>query len=791
MLQNKDEELEHLEKQKSLQEDLAKAQFEQLMLKQRQLQLLEAKLAALEAMENERENANNSIENIVDDLHPESPHSVQPSASVINGASANQVAKVSSSVTLIDEVEDKVNAVVAERAAQQAQQDFMSEMMSNPDFKEKIMVLQRQSQELTYLEDQLSSLKDLKQKMLEKQELMTEITKEQETLFNAERSESDAQTMALMEKVEEILAPEQDAVVAASSKEEPNVLEPLGPNTSNLDELEAATNAMDRYLTFQQEQREKFNKEPSPEDLSNEAQILESLMQRLMNASVYEDKNYSVSTENAAETATPVSTHHVTFSNDLKEIEPPVPQPEQEEEEEEDGDVDMEAAEDIEEDIEGDDLLPSDTSSKIELAIKQLSGQIEEVKAAEELISTPDERTYFDTVLSKMTSQLEELLELREKVAYYEELIVLTQQEQKQGEESFATIEGVAIAAEDPIPTFVFKAETLEEVAVEQQLAEEVEQEESQAEDTVRVERESVFIHEEAIVNSKNGESKIPSSSTYVPFPSNTRELREYKPSLHSQILMKSAATRPPSSVADSSSRKSTSASTRSKKLFQKHKMSIYQSASSLIESFETKPHFLLSLFKKLHQLADSEVSQQQLLLLVDELVEENHLEQLESSIYADSNEEIDTESELLKSISKSARLEKDSLKSARNHLQVGIQTYVASMVISNPSFETFAPNIIQDISNHVCALLYQELTFEQSFSPEAALKMIEDDFKPILGSVVSSFSGLAVKDCWGRLIDDLFMFVCQCLDWTEAKTNTATINADDADVIVVQAWLS
>ena len=59
---------------------------------------------------------------------------------------------------------------------------------------------------------------------------------------------------------------------------------------------------------------------------------------------------------------------------------------------------------------------------------QQLAIQIEEVKDAEKLITTPDERIYFDSVLSKMTGQLEELLELREKVAYYEELITLTEQ---------------------------------------------------------------------------------------------------------------------------------------------------------------------------------------------------------------------------------------------------------------------------------------------------------------------------------------------------------------------------
>ena len=70
-------------------------------------------------------------------------------------------------------------------------------------------------------------------------------------------------------------------------------------------------------------------------------------------------------------------------------------------------------------------------------------------------------------------------------------------------------------------------------------------------------------VQEEPSALKKSESVVIPSTSDYIPFPASTQELREYKPSLHSQVLlMKNEATlRAPSSVTDSISRASSSRS--------------------------------------------------------------------------------------------------------------------------------------------------------------------------------------------------------------------------------------
>jgi hypothetical protein len=102
-------------------------------------------------------------------------------------------------------------------------------------------------------------------------------------------------------------------------------------------------------------------------------------------------------------------------------------------------------------------------------------------------------------------------------------------------------------------------------VVVEEQKAEELEQEEvvqTQSASTVYAEKQT---QDESVSLKKSESIVIPSTSDYIPFPASTQELREYKPSLHSQVLMmkNETARRPPSSVTDSISR---GTSSRSKK---------------------------------------------------------------------------------------------------------------------------------------------------------------------------------------------------------------------------------
>ena len=330
---------------------------------------------------------------------------------------------------------------------------------------------------------------------------------------------------------------------------------------------------------------------------------------------------------------------------------------------------------------------------------------------------------------------------------------------------------------------------------VEKQTAVEIDQydENETVESFVRVEKQCQETNTTSETQAiKKSESVIISStSSHIPFPSSAQELRKYRPSLSYQVAKGASdeLSARPSSVADSRKSAGTSRAKRfgyhsfdsNIRLFQKHKSSIYDSASSLIETYESKPHFLLSLFKKLHQFADNEVSQQQLLLFLDELVEETEMEQFDDSVFGaeESNEGIDTESELLKSLSRSAQLQKDT---TGHHLHVAIQTYIASLVISSPAASDFyTSDIIENISRHVCSLLYTELTTQKTYGSEFAL-IIVDEYKPALGAIINVYSGSAIKENWTRLVDDLHIFMNQCLDWTESKVSA------DADVIVVQA---
>lgn len=379
-IQEKSIRLENLEKQKSLQQDLAKAQLEQLMLKQRQLELLEAKLAALEAAEQKRSLLAAEKEGVKEDGNVVSEREGDVVGPLMTSIQAIQAAPVenlgSSSITLIEEEGEEE----PEMTEEEAQALMMQEMMNNPEFREKIAVLQKQSQELAYLEDQLSSLKDLKQKMMEKQELMAEITQEQVNLMEAEKAAVNSQNYELMQKVEEILeeaspvdtasgtvveAAAPQANTAEEDVQEITVLEPLEPSTNNLSELEAATNAMERYLTFQQAEREKFNSEPSASELADEAVMLESLMQRLMNASVFEEKVEDALT--TAENKKPDQNQpRVSFSENLTEFTAPAAQVEEEEEEEEEIPEEIEAENDDNEVA----AIEEDTAGKIEYAIK-------------------------------------------------------------------------------------------------------------------------------------------------------------------------------------------------------------------------------------------------------------------------------------------------------------------------------------------------------------------------------------------------------------------------------------
>ncbi|KAJ3361450.1 hypothetical protein HDU91_003919 [Kappamyces sp. JEL0680] len=700
---------------RDLQQKLADAQLESLKLKQRQLELLEAKLAALEAMENDRESSLHASDGAKDEAKDE----------VKGGDLDPTVTAQASTTTLLD----------------QDNHDFVASMMSHPVFRDKIGELQRQSQELAHLEAQLESLKDLKKKMKEKQDLVASVTREQVEELDREDQGEDVSTTH----------PALDAAIASGSGVEsaaiPEPLETVSIKGSGLSELEAATEAMERYLDRQAELR--LVGEPSSKDLATEAHDLEKLMERLMNASMLEDQDTGAAQLPATEPS------DVSFAPEAPDV----------------AKVDNAEDEDASDPSPVDDLEMDDTSAKIELAIQQITEQLDSIKSAKDMITTPEEQDYFDSVVGKLSSQLEELLEIKTKVTYYKELLELQKtvaaeveanhQPEEAGEEIEESLEdseedaeedadqdtpvihGSAMAAEKSS----FRGDEAAPAIIESQTTIEIETSDTISRPHVRVEKDS------------------PQQRQSSAFPA-TERLSEYRPSLHQEVMAKFGANSPvPSTVA---SRKSTSA--RSKKLFAQHKDAIYQHASAFISAFENKPHFLLNLFKQLRQMADDDASQQQLLLMLDELIQEQN---------EDFDDEATSESVLLRSFANQSHYQ-ESYDTAKGHLHVSIQSFVASLVLGTASEKHFTAEVLRDIFRHVNSLLYSELTSSTSRKVQdndTALEIV-DRFKPELDAIVASYSGVEIRGTWLKLVDQLNVFMLRVLDWL----------AESDPVIVVKA---
>lgn len=182
-------------------------------------------------------------------------------------------------------------------------------------------------------------------------------------------------------------------------------------------------------------------------------------------------------------------------------------------------------------------------------------------------------------------------------------------------------------------------------------------------------------------------------------------------------------------------------------RLFEKHRSAINHQAQMLISSFEEKPHFLLSLFKKVQSLSGSDVSQQQLLIMIDELIEETQME--------------DSQDESLDEDALFASMQNGTFNSNYEHVHVAIQTFVTSLVIGSDAVESYTSKTANEIIRHVCSLLYTELTSSAIRKPvesDEALEVI-DQFKPALEQIVYGFQGRVVKDSWMNLVDRLIEF--------------------------------
>ena len=87
---------------------------------------------------------------------------------------------------------------------------------------------------------------------------------------------------------------------------------------------------------------------------------------------------------------------------------------------------------------------------------------------------------------------------------------------------------------------------------VEKQTAVEVEQDDEKdaVESFVRVEKQTQELN--AKIDEISESDVIPSTSSYIPFPASTQELRKYRPNLNHYQMAKPAADEMSSSVADS-----------------------------------------------------------------------------------------------------------------------------------------------------------------------------------------------------------------------------------------------
>jgi hypothetical protein len=185
-------------------------------------------------------------------------------------------------------------------------------------------------------------------------------------------------------------------------------------------------------------------------------------------------------------------------------------------------------------------------------------------------------------------------------------------------------------------------------------------------------------------------------------------------------------------------------------RLFEKHRDAIYENASSLITSFQTKPHFLLSLFKKLKNFSDNEYAQQEILFTLDQLLEEQNADDFEDEYVEATKDGNFTESNL------------------REKIHESIQTHVAAVVYGQNALEFFDSITIQDLAMHVNSIVYNHLTSSldyENMEGDAALEVVER-YRPVLQTVLSPFAGLQIKSNWNKLVKDINQFLDRVFNW-------------------------
>jgi hypothetical protein len=162
--------------------------------------------------------------------------------------------------------------------------------------------------------------------------------------------------------------------------------------------------------------------------------------------------------------------------------------------------------------------------------------------------------------------------------------------------------------------------------------------------------------------------------------------------------------------------------------LFEKHREQIYENASSLITAYQSKPFFLLNLFKKVQLLVGDEVAQQQLLLTLDELLE------------GEESEEEDVVDEL----------------------HENVNAYLASIAISGG--QSFSSTTLNEISMNICGSLHGFLTSQMGLTGEMAMDVM-NRYKPSLDELLKQYEGKQVNQNWqamSKQVNEFLDRVCE-----------------------------
>ncbi|KAJ3275136.1 hypothetical protein HDV01_001275 [Terramyces sp. JEL0728] len=732
--------MDSLSKQEDLQDTLVQTQLKHLYLKQQELQTLAEKLAQLENTQMTQEQAN------------------QIQQETLRMKQKLEFFNTESSATLQIEEEENIDGTITTAAAEhEIQEDaILDQLLNDTVVREKLSQLRQQSLELNYLEDQLANLKMLKQKMKEKQEILSRVSED-----NIEESLKQLSG----DNVEGELAESERAYQDFQNLKQ----EHAHQNELDIEhqELLALINAMSKQLESLEEQQldiqiqaeqHDLKKETVPKQSDGDSAAIEQLITRLFEASVKESGDI---------------THPAL---ELEEAE--VPDDIKDQDLEAEHDSQPVAEQDSEENTKEQSL--EGTFLKIQFAIDQITQQINEVKESEKLIQTEKERSYFDLVLGKLESQLQELVDIKSKISLYQNILSEDEKSYIAQDVPRETVEPPTAkeawsehqSQKPPLP----KVPVTKEATAPKKKCCCKKTSTSSVETTGTIDRDlPTAPHSTPLPDTAEAsESVLNSTSTYIPVDETGGQIKS--PTIAQQNVFselfeyKKNMSNPVSRAASVTT--NTPETPRLRKLFAKHKDEIYRNAASVVAAFETKPHFILSLFKKLKLLANSESSLQQIQLLVDDLVE--HVDDKENS---DDESEVDSTSFQSPAVSP-----KNSLQS---HVHLSNQTHVASVVIGQPRMSSFDEKTIKELTLHVNSIIYSQLTApvygKSASTSDSALELIER-YRPMLHATLVGYTGKEVLANWLRMVKDMNTFIDKVFNWESPEDDL--LNENPLDVL-------